>query len=128
MFAFVESIDNPFLFSFLSIISRLLHGLGAALSSTMVYSIAASLCTENDIKSTMGYMELSYSLGLTIGPVFASFLYYYFSYSFSFYLAGLLMLSCIPFIKILEVKQDEYEEIEFFKVLLNPVYNFLTIY
>lgn len=105
----------------MSILARLSHGLGAALSSTLVYSIAASLCVEDEIKSTMGYMELGYSLGLTIGPVVASLLYHYSGYCFPFYFCGLLMLSCIPFIKILEVKQDECEEIEFFKVLLNPV-------
>lgn len=121
IFAFVESVENPFVFSFLSILSRLSHGLGAALSSTLVYSIAASLCDENEIKSTMGYMELGYSLGLTIGPVVASLFYHYYGYCFPFYFCGLLMFSCIPFIKILEVSQDECEEIEFFDVLLNPV-------
>ena len=70
----------------------------------------------------MGYMELGYSLGLTIGPVLASLLYHYFGYAFPFCFCGLLILSCIPFIKIIEVKQDECEEIEFFKVLLNPVF------
>ena len=75
----------------------------------------------HEIKSTLGYMELGYSLGLTLGPVFASVLYHYFGYCFPFYFCGVLMLGCIPFVKILEVKQDEYEEIEFFKVLFNPV-------
>jgi len=87
----------------------------------LVYSIAASLCDENEIKFTMGYMELGYSLGLTIGPVLAFLLYHYFCYLFPFYFSGLLMLSCIPFLKILDVKKDEHEVIEFFIVLLNPV-------
>jgi len=121
IFAFIELIANPYIFSFLSILARLSHGLGAALSSTLVYSIAASLCDEDEIKSTMGYMELGYSLGLTLGPVLASLLYHYFGYCFPFYFCGVLMLGCIPFIKNLEVKQDECEEIEFFRVLLNPV-------
>lgn len=69
----------------------------------------------------MGYMELGYSLGLTIGPVLASVLYHFFGYSFPFFFCGILILICIPFIKKLDVKQDECEEIDFFKVLLNPV-------
>ena len=121
IFAFVELVENPYIFSILSIFSRSSHGLGAALSSTLVYSIAASLCDENEIKFTMGYMELGYSLGLTIGPVLAFLLYHYFCYLFPFYFSGLLMLSCIPFLKILDVKKDEHEVIEFFIVLLNPV-------
>ena len=87
----------------------------------MVYSIAASLCNETEIKSTMGYMELGYSLGLTIGPVLASLLYNYFGYSFPYYFCALLMLICLPFIKLLEVKQDECEEIQFFQILFNKV-------
>jgi len=70
----------------------------------------------------MGYMELGYSLGLTIGPVLASLFYHYFGYSIPFVFCGAIMLGCLFFIKILEIREDEYEEIEFFKILFNPVY------
>lgn len=99
-----------------------MHGFASALSSTMVYSIAASLCSEEELQSSMGYMELGASVGLTIGPVLASFLYYINGYSFPFFVCGILMLGCIPFIKLLEVnEEEECEDVEFFKVLLNPV-------
>ena len=74
----------------------------------------------------MGYMELGYSLGLTIGPVLASLLYHYFGYSCPFYFCGLLMLGCLPFIKLFEVEQDECEDIQFFQILFNKVFNYIN--
>jgi len=103
-------------------VTRIAHGFGSALSSTLVYSIAGSLCDETTVKSTMGYMELGYSLGLTIGPLLASLLFHYFSYSFPFYFCGLMMLGCLPFIKSLEVEQEECEDIQFFQILFNKVF------
>ena len=89
-----------------------------------MYSIAASMCNENNIKTTMGYMELAYSLGLTVGPLLASFLFYLKGYSFSFYVCGVIYLICIPFIVNLEICEGDYEEPKFFHILLTPVKKF----
>lgn len=130
-FGLVSRIEDKNLFIIISIATRFLQGIGSALSSTLVYSIAASLCEEENIKTTMGYMELAYSVGLTIGPVLAAVLYYFFSYSFPFYICGILTLNCIPFIGDLDIPDDEndLDHPPMFSLLLNwgILFTFLAI-
>ena len=114
----MSKIENRNLFICISLFSRFCQGIGSALSSTLVYSISASLCEADQLEVTMGYMELAYSLGLTIGPLIASFLFYLRGYSFPFYVFGLLALICIFFISNLEMSEEEEEESN---------YNFLQI-
>jgi MFS family permease len=102
-------------------LSRFSQGIGSALSATLVYSTAASLCDESNLKITMGYMELAYSVGLTIGPLVASFLFYLRGYNFPFYVCSFLILLCIPFISKLEINEEEYEEPDFFGIIKNIV-------
>ncbi len=101
----------------MSIISRFLQGIGSAVSFTLVYSHAASLCDESNLKATMGYMELAYSIGVTVGPIFGSFLYYINGYSFPFYISGFLSLITIIFIRYLSIDEEEHKHPEFLKIL-----------
>lgn len=107
---------------------RLIHGIGAALSSTLVYSISASICEENETKSAMGFLELSYSLGLTLGPVIASILYHFFGFSLTFLIIGFFILCCFSFVKKFDVNEIECEEINFFKIFFNPVKFFINFF
>ncbi len=69
----------------------------------------------------MGYMELAYSIGLTIGPLVASLLFYVQGYSFPFYVCGLMALVCLPFISKLDIIEESYEEPGFLNILSNLV-------
>lgn len=106
--------------------ARLIHGVGSALSATFVYSLAASYCEVENLNSTMGYMELAYSLGLTIGPLVASFLYYLNGYSFPFYICAFLMLICFVCISNLEISEEEGEDVNFASIIFNKVYKILN--
>ena len=37
-----------------------MHGIGSALSATLVYSISATICDADNIKVTLGYMEFAW--------------------------------------------------------------------
>ncbi len=117
----VSKIENKNLFIFVSLAARFFQGIGSALSSTLVYSIAASTCDPDNLEMTMDYMEFGYSVGLTIGPLIASGLYYLKGYSLPFYICGFLALVCIPFISNLEILEEKNEETSFFSILLNFV-------
>lgn len=121
LFGLVYYIENKNLFIALSLLSRFCQGVGSALSATLVYSIAATVCDEENLKTTMGYMELAYSIGLTIGPLVASVLYHFRGYIFPFYVCGALTLLCIPFISYLDITEEAYEEPEFMNIMFNFV-------
>ncbi len=106
---------------------RLSHGIVSGISSTLVYSVAASFCDNNNLNKTMGYMESSYSVGLTIGPIIGSVLYHYFSYKIPFYFCGILIIICIPYAQNIQEEEQQHYDINFFKVMFNPVKKLLII-
>lgn len=79
------------------------------------------------MKITMGYMELAYSLGLAIGPIVASIIYYYFGYIAPFFLVGACMLTCMYFVENLKISEEVNENTSFFEILFNKVYILLFI-
>ncbi len=91
------------------------------MSSTLVYSIAAHFTDEKDLKSVMGYLELSYSLGLTIGPVIGYYLYNLNGYSTPFYFCGILMFICLFILRSVKIVEVCYDDPNFFEILLNFV-------
>ena len=94
------------MFAFLSGVTRSIHGIGVAFSSTLVLTIAASLSEEDQVSTTLGYIELSYSSGLAIGPIVGSMTYFYFGYYFPFFFVGFCMISCIYFVGNLEISEE----------------------
>ena len=75
----------------------------------------------DNLKTTMGYMELAYSIGLCIGPLIASIGFYLSGYALPFYFCGLLACLCIPFISNLRIAEEEYDEPNFLGILFNFV-------
>jgi MFS family permease len=102
-------------------IVRLLEGIGCALSATLVCSITASLCNDSNLNMMIGYMELSFSIGLFIGPLFGSFLYYLGGYSLPFIICGCLNYLCLPFIPYIKISEDKYESPGFLGIIFNLV-------
>ena len=56
----MELVDNYYIFLLISFVSRFIHGIGSALSATLVYSSAASICDIDNLKVTLGYMEFAW--------------------------------------------------------------------
>ena len=76
LYAFLESISSLYLFLFIVFFLRIIHGICSAFIATLVYSIACTLASEEEIKSDIGYIEIGLSLGLSCGPLFASLFYH----------------------------------------------------
>lgn len=96
----------------------------------MLYSIAASLSSDRNIKANIGYLELAYSLGLSLGPLLGAIIYYFAGYSTPFYFVGVLILSGLLLIKKFEIIDEPSDNtISFFRVLLNKdiIITFLAI-
>ena len=90
-----------FLYSFLESISSLYFFLCSAFIATLVYSIACSLATEEELKSALGYIEIGLSLGSSAGPVFASLFYHLGGYQLPFIVLGLFLYISVYLTKIL---------------------------
>jgi len=73
----------------------------------------------------MGYIELGYSVGLSIGPLTASLLYYIGGYSLSFFFFGILMMLSLITLSYIEINDniiDEDEELpNFLKLIFDKV-------
>ena len=61
-------IGNNFLFVFTGFIARLLHGLFSAFVSVIAFSITSLINEGKELERATGYMELSWGIGLAVGP------------------------------------------------------------
>ena len=110
IYGFLIYINNYYFFVFITFIIRIIHGLGGGIVSTLLYSIGASLSSPDEIVTTLGYLEVAWSLGVSIGPILASFLYHFGGFSLPFYTIGIFFLFIIYFIKILNISDNVSEE------------------
>ena len=100
-------ISNFYFFIFISFTIRFLHGLSSGLTSTLLYSLGVSLSNPDEITISLGYLEIAWSVGISIGPVCTSFLYHLGGFSLPFYTIGLLFFIPIYLIKYLNIPNDE---------------------
>ncbi len=63
-------------------------------------------------------------MGVATGPLCASIFFYIGGYSLPFFVCGIAILACIPFIYKLELPEEEEGEVPaFMNVFFNPVFN-----
>lgn len=72
----------------LSLLLRILHGIGSGLNGTLVYSLTATVSAPHELKTSLGYLEVAWSLGVSVGPLIASVFYHCGGYSLPFYVLG----------------------------------------
>ena len=90
---------------------RVLHGSCSAIIGTLVYSLTISLSDESETQISLGNLEIGWSLGTSIGPLFASLFYRIGGYSLPFILLGLfLYISVYITNKINSEKLNKEEE------------------
>ena len=123
LYAFLELIQSKILFLLIVFFLRIIHGIGSAFVGTLIYSVACSSANEDELKSSLGYIELGLSLGTSSGPLFASLFYNLGGYKLPFIALGLFLYISVYLTKILEKenidKSDEIKE--------NPsFFNYLT--
>ena len=70
---------------------RIIHGCCSAIIGTLVYSLTISLAEESEVQISLGNLEIAWSLGTSVGPIFASLCYNFGGYPLPFILLGLLL-------------------------------------
>ena len=103
-------ITNFTFFIFISFSIRILHGMATGIISTVIYSLGVSLSKPEELTTSLGYLEVAWSLGVSIGPVCASFLYHFGGYSLPFYTIGILFFIPIYLIKYLNNNKNTDEK------------------
>ena len=109
-FGLLEFINHRELFIFLSFTVRLLQGAGAAIVQTLIYSLTASISNDLNMEKNFGYIEVGMSIGIALGPLFASIGYYMFGFNFPFLISGFMELCLILLVSSLEIKDDDDDE------------------
>ena len=90
-YGFLPFIDNYIFLITIIFLLRILHGICSAIIGTLVYSLTISLADENETQTSIGNLEIGWSLGTAFGPLFASLFYRLGGYSAPFILLGLLL-------------------------------------
>ena len=85
-------ITNNKYFLLLSFINRLFHGFFSGLINVICYSITSQINSGKELERSTGYVELSWQIGLTIGPVLVGATFDYIGYSMPFIILGGLSL------------------------------------
>ena len=124
LYSFLERISSLYLFLFIVFFLRIIHGICSAFIGTLVYSIACSLASEEELKSALGYIEIGLSLGSSTGPLFASVFYKLGGYPVPFVVLGLFLYISVYLTKILgseniDKQEETKEDPSFFKFLKN---------
>ena len=79
----------------LSFLGRIIHGLGSGVTGTLVYSLASTVSEPSELKMSLGFLEIAWSLGVAIGPLIGSFFYHIGGFPLPFYVPSLLTHSLL---------------------------------
>ena len=123
-YGFLNKIYYKNFMIYFSFLIRALHGIGSGITATLVYSLTTSFCDENDVKTSLGYLEIAWSLGVATGPLLGSILYSIGGYSFPFYILGILLFISIFLVYYLQLSIENVDEEETNNQLLNLLKNF----
>ena len=121
-YGFLKYFNNFYLFLFFSILTRILHGTGAGITSTLVYSLGSTLSESNEVPKSLAMLEMADCVGIAFGPIIGSILFHFGGYSLPFWILGLLFLISIMLIKYLNLENIRKNEkisirnfVEYFK-------------
>ncbi len=108
LYGFLEKIHNYKLLVFVIFLLRGLHGVGSAIIITLVYSLTYSLSDPKNVQSSLGYIEIAWSSGIAIGPLFASFFYHLGGYPLTFYILGCFLYFSVYLTKKLQNELQDF--------------------
>ena len=98
LFAIIDFTENFAIFSSISIIGRMVQGLGLSAYASVCYAYLPILYKEDELQEKIGYMEASLGIGMLIAPLLGSLLYYLWGYQAPFYVMVGILLICTPWL------------------------------
>ena len=110
-YGLMNYINNTFYFILSGYINRIIHGIACASINIICFTITSLINKGPDLEIATGYMELSWMIGLTIGPFIISIFFSIGGYSLPYFICGLIcLLGIYSFYKIPEVDENLYKE------------------
>ena len=89
-------IKSNFIFILTGFILRIIHGFCGCMINIICFAMTSLINTNSvELEEAIGYMELSWMIGLTIGPTIVSIFYAIGGYSLPFFFSGLLTSTSI---------------------------------
>jgi len=91
LYGFLIFIPNINLLLIACFALRIFHGLCAAIITTLVYSLTISLAEKDKTQSSLGKLEIVFSVGNSLGTLIASVFYKIGGYPLPFFVTGILL-------------------------------------
>ena len=92
-YGFMYFIQNNFLFILSGFIDRLFHGFFSSCIAVIAFSITATINEGKELEKAMGYIELSWGIGLALGPAIIGIFFDIGGYCLPFILIGFVDIS-----------------------------------
>ena len=132
LYGFINFINSFYGILFFMLTVRIIHGCCCGIIGTLVYSLTISLSKPSELYKSLGNLEIAWCIGITTGPIFASFFYKLGGYSLPFFMLGsLLYTSVFLSTRVAKEKTDSDEEIKnnppFLKYLTYGKINFILL-
>ena len=106
-YGIMNYINNRFYFVLTGFINRIIHGISCCIINIISFSLTSLINKGPELEIASGYMELSWMLGLTIGPVVISLFYSIGGYSLPYYICSLIcLLGVYSFYQIPQVDEN----------------------
>ena len=115
IFGLVDLIDDPTLFVFFSIMSRLLQGCGVAGYDVVCFAIFPKLYPDT-LQEKLGYFAVACGMGISIGPILGGVLYSLVNYEFVFFSVSAVYLVIWAYLKKnldfsdLEAEDEDFQD------------------
>ena len=110
-YGIMNYITNNLYFILTGFINRIIHGIFCCNINIICFVITSAINTGAELEIATGYMELSWMIGLTIGPVVVSIFYDIGGYSLPYYVCALICLSGIyAFYQVPQVDETLYKQ------------------
>ena len=110
-YGIMNYIENRFYFILTGFINRIIHGIFCCNINIICFTITSLINEGPDLEIATGYMELSWMIGLTIGPVVISIFYDIGGYSLPYYVCALIsLLGIYAFYKVSQVDETLYKK------------------
>ena len=136
LYGFFNYIPSHHSFIIISFTIRIIHGLFCGIVTIIIYSIISSISADEEIQLALGYMEVAWCIGLSVGPLFASIFYKIGGFTLPFLALGCLLYISVYLTKIIsaenidkEENTDNKEETSYLKSVfhLNIILNILAV-